>query len=214
MWQEPDVDGHVYDAVPLCVEHDLQHTLDALGVVSYQNKENSDYLLAACLDKLKQTPKEHYGGAFHEMIRTAFDPAKVENTLSRIAERNALADEYSHRLVCLHTMAVEEEEKGWNLDPEPKSPEDALDENYLEAPEWRKSMNVEIDSMLKYGTDKPDLRNPLIIKDVTKIFTREDVKFEIFKKLVSKGNVVRCIVTKNTITVSYTHLTLPTKRIV
>ena len=75
---EPDVDGHVYDAVALCVEHDLQHTLDALGVVSYHNKENSDYLLAACLDKLKQTPKEHYGGAFHEMIRTAFDPAKVE----------------------------------------------------------------------------------------------------------------------------------------
>ncbi len=55
------------------------------------------------------------------------------------------------------------------------------------------------EAMLKYGTDKPDLRNPLIIKDVTKIFTREDVKFEIFKKLVSKGNVVRCIVTKNTI---------------
>ena len=41
---EPDVDGHVYDAVALCVEHDLQHTLDALGVVSYHNKENSDYL--------------------------------------------------------------------------------------------------------------------------------------------------------------------------
>ena len=55
------------------------------------------------------------------------------------------------------------------------------------------------EAMLKYGTDKPDLRNPLIIKDVTKIFTREDVKFEIFKKLVSKGSVVRCIVTKNTI---------------
>ena len=55
------------------------------------------------------------------------------------------------------------------------------------------------EAMLKYGTDKPDLRNPLIIKDVTKIFTREDVKFEIFKKLVSKGNIVRCIVTKKTI---------------
>ena len=54
------------------------------------------------------------------------------------------------------------------------------------------------EAMLNYGTDKPDLRNPLIIKDVTKIFTREDVSFEIFKKLVSKGNVVRCIVTKNT----------------
>ena len=52
--------------------------------------------------------------------------------------------------------------------------------------------------MLKYGSDKPDLRNPLIINDITKIFSREDVKFEIFKKLVKSGSRVRCIVTKNT----------------
>ncbi|MCI5054183.1 MAG: aspartate--tRNA ligase [Pelagibacteraceae bacterium] len=54
-------------------------------------------------------------------------------------------------------------------------------------------------SMLKYGTDKPDLRNPLVILDVSEIFKREDVKFEIFKKLVSKGNIVRSIVTKQTV---------------
>ena len=54
------------------------------------------------------------------------------------------------------------------------------------------------DSMLKYGTDKPDLRNPLIISEVTEIFKRDDVKFDLFKKLVSKGSNVRCIVTKNT----------------
>ena len=54
------------------------------------------------------------------------------------------------------------------------------------------------EAMLKYGTDKPDLRNPLIINDITEIFTREDVSFEIFKKLVKSGSKVRCIVTKNT----------------
>ena len=54
------------------------------------------------------------------------------------------------------------------------------------------------DALLKYGTDKPDLRNPLIINDITEVFTREDVSFEIFKKLVNKGSKVRCIVTKNT----------------
>ncbi len=53
-------------------------------------------------------------------------------------------------------------------------------------------------AMLKYGTDKPDLRNPLIINDITEIFSREDVSFEIFKKLVKSGFKVRCIVTKNT----------------
>ena len=54
------------------------------------------------------------------------------------------------------------------------------------------------EAMLKYGTDKPDLRNPLIINDITKIFSREDVKFDIFKKLVKDGCKVRCIITKNT----------------
>ena len=54
------------------------------------------------------------------------------------------------------------------------------------------------DSMLKFGTDKPDLRNPLKIEEVTKIFNRADVKFDIFKKLVKNGSVVRAIVTSNT----------------
>ena len=54
------------------------------------------------------------------------------------------------------------------------------------------------DAMLKYGSDKPDLRNPLIINDITEIFKREDVSFEIFKKLVKSGAKVRCIVTKDT----------------
>ncbi len=53
-------------------------------------------------------------------------------------------------------------------------------------------------AMLKYGTDKPDLRNPLIIEDITEIFTRDDVSFEIFKKLVKSGSKVRCISAKNT----------------
>ncbi len=54
------------------------------------------------------------------------------------------------------------------------------------------------ESMLKYGTDKPDLRNPLLIYEVTNIFTRNDVKFDIFKKLIKSGSKARCIVTKNT----------------
>ena len=55
-----------------------------------------------------------------------------------------------------------------------------------------------VDAMLKYGSDKPDLRNPLIINDITEIFTRDDVSFGIFKKLVKSGSKVRCISTKNT----------------
>ena len=49
------------------------------------------------------------------------------------------------------------------------------------------------DAMLKYGSDKPDLRNPILITDVTDEFFREDVTFNAFKSVIKKGGVVRAI---------------------
>ena len=46
------------------------------------------------------------------------------------------------------------------------------------------------EALLKYGTDKPDLRNPLIIQDVTDIFERVDLK-------VFKNKIVRIISVKD-----------------
>jgi len=37
------------------------------------------------------------------------------------------------------------------------------------------------ESMLKYGVDKPDLRNPIVITDVSDVFARDDVAFKAFK---------------------------------
>jgi aspartyl-tRNA synthetase len=49
------------------------------------------------------------------------------------------------------------------------------------------------DAMMKYGSDKPDLRNPLVIVDVTAAFDREDVTFQAFKNVIGQGGVVRAI---------------------
>jgi aspartyl-tRNA synthetase len=49
------------------------------------------------------------------------------------------------------------------------------------------------EAMLKYGSDKPDLRNPLIIADVTAEFARADVSFNAFKNVIKSGGVVRAI---------------------
>jgi aspartyl-tRNA synthetase len=49
------------------------------------------------------------------------------------------------------------------------------------------------DAMLKYGSDKPDLRNPLVICDVTSVFARADVEFKAFKGIIEQGGVVRAI---------------------
>ncbi len=55
------------------------------------------------------------------------------------------------------------------------------------------------DSLDKYGTDKPDLRNPIELVDVTDIFKSEDVKLKIFKEIIKKGGVVKAIPTPNTV---------------
>jgi len=49
------------------------------------------------------------------------------------------------------------------------------------------------DAMLKYGVDKPDLRNPIEIVDVTEVFQRDDVTFNAFKTVIKGGGVVRAI---------------------
>ena len=47
------------------------------------------------------------------------------------------------------------------------------------------------EAMLKYGSDKPDLRNPIIIQDVTEHFHGSG--FGIFASLVESGSVIRAI---------------------
>ncbi|HLY47545.1 MAG TPA: aspartate--tRNA ligase [Stellaceae bacterium] len=47
------------------------------------------------------------------------------------------------------------------------------------------------DAMLKYGTDKPDLRNPLVIADVSAVFAGSN--FRAFRRIVEGGGVVRAI---------------------
>ncbi len=49
------------------------------------------------------------------------------------------------------------------------------------------------EAMQLYGTDKPDLRNPLKIADVSECFTASGVEFRAFRQIVEKGGVVRAI---------------------
>lgn len=49
------------------------------------------------------------------------------------------------------------------------------------------------DALLKYGSDKPDLRNPLVIADVSDEFNDPSVTFNAFKNVIKAGGVVRAI---------------------
>lgn len=49
------------------------------------------------------------------------------------------------------------------------------------------------ESMLLYGTDKPDLRNPIRCCDVSDLMLREDVTLSVFNRIVSGGGIVRAI---------------------
>jgi aspartyl-tRNA synthetase len=52
------------------------------------------------------------------------------------------------------------------------------------------------EAMLKYGSDKPDLRNPIVITDVSEHFKGSG--FGLFARLVESGSVVRAIPAPNT----------------
>jgi aspartyl-tRNA synthetase len=47
------------------------------------------------------------------------------------------------------------------------------------------------EAMLKYGSDKPDLRNPLLVSDVSEHFSKSG--FGLFEKIVGSGGVVRAV---------------------
>lgn len=59
---------------------------------------------------------------------------------------------------------------------------------FVQIPYW--------EAMLTYGTDKPDLRNPLLIKDVSAVF--KDSAFKLFADTVAQGGFVRAIRTPQT----------------
>ena len=55
------------------------------------------------------------------------------------------------------------------------------------------------EALEKYGTDKPDLRNPILqIFDLTKIFKSDETNLKIFKQIIEKNGIVKAIPVKNT----------------
>ena len=54
------------------------------------------------------------------------------------------------------------------------------------------------DALEKYGTDKPDLRNPIELVDVTNLFSSKEVNLKIFKEIIKKKGIVKAIPVKNT----------------
>ncbi|HUC70795.1 MAG TPA: aspartate--tRNA ligase [Stellaceae bacterium] len=47
------------------------------------------------------------------------------------------------------------------------------------------------DAMLRYGTDKPDLRNPIVIADAADVFRGSD--FKVFARVIAEGEIIRAI---------------------
>ena len=67
--------------------------------------------------------------------------------------------------------------------------EEFADGRAVDASPWRRIPFAQ--SMLDYGTDKPDLRNPLVIRDVTADFAGSG--FGLFARIAASGGVVRAI---------------------
>lgn len=57
-------------------------------------------------------------------------------------------------------------------------------------------MKMKYDDAIKdYGSDKPDLRFDMKIKDITDVFNNST--FEVFKNVINEGGIINCLVVKN-----------------
>jgi aspartyl-tRNA synthetase len=89
----------------------------------------------------------------------------------------------------LEMSFVEQEDVFQAVEPVLSGVYDELSDWTVSPSPWPRISYAE--SMLKYGNDKPDLRNPLVIADVTEAFRDSD--FAVFAKAIASGAVVRAI---------------------
>ena len=145
---EPDVEGHVHDAVALAIAHGHSHVLEDYGMyVTSSIKTN--YALASLCSQYDTASRD---SVFNDTMKDMFSPEKIDKTMSTIFERTKFSEACGRKLLCLHSMALEDDGqlRGWNLEPEPTSAQEALDERNPEWQKWRAAMNEEIESMTRY----------------------------------------------------------------
>ena len=120
------MEGHVHDAVAFAIAHGHPHVLEDYGMyVTSSIKTN--YALASLCSQYHTASRD---SVFNETMNDMFFPEKIDKTMSTIFERTKFSEACGSKLLCLHSMALEDDGqlRGWNLEPEPTSAQEALDE--------------------------------------------------------------------------------------
>ena len=153
---EPDVEGHVHDALALCAEHGVEHCLDRYGLYC-SNAARSDFVLAGLVED-----PERRDWLFNDMVKNAFKPDRLPKELETVFASTRFSEKCAKRILDLNSMKLacpglvtdDSTARAWSLEPEPTTPEMALSESNLEREQWAASMDEEIQSMREFGVFK------------------------------------------------------------
>ena len=135
---EPDLSGHVFNALQLAADHGTTHVLQELGLY-YRRSFTNDIVLARAFNA-RGTP------SFNELLATVYEPEVLEKQLEDHCTMKRLADEAFAKALNGTATKID-----FSLAPEPTRFEQVLPEVCAEHDRWKEAMDDEIASMVKFG---------------------------------------------------------------
>ena len=135
---EPDLPGHVFNALHLAADHGMTHVLQDLGLY-YRRSGSNDIILARAFNAR--------GTSFNQLLATVYEPEVLEQQLEDHCQQKRLAEEaFAKTLHSSSNSSID-----FRLAPEPTRFEQVLPEVCAEHDRWREAMDDEITSMVKFG---------------------------------------------------------------
>jgi hypothetical protein len=136
---EPQISGHVFNALELAAEHGYTHALEDAGLLIVDSDGNKT-LLASAFNARGQR------ASFNRILETVFEPEVI---LKFLDERDASlrwAEQQMAKVLNSSTINID-----FSLEPEPVRFQDVQPEVCAEHERWREAMAEEMASMIRFG---------------------------------------------------------------
>ena len=135
---EPQLTGHVFNAVELASMHGVTHILQDMGL-SFRQSEEADAILAYAFNVRGQS-------SFHRVLETVFEPEVILEQLQSYESMIKLANISAAKVLNSSTINID-----FRLSPEPTHFSEVQPEVCAEHERWKEAMDDEIASMVQFG---------------------------------------------------------------
>ena len=135
---EPQISGHIFNAMEVANEHGHTHVLQDLGLY-FRSSDESEVLLARAFNTRGQL-------SFNQVLETVFEPEVIVKELEERERSYRWAEQQAAKVFNSTSQFID-----FAIKPEPTRFEEVMPEVCAEHERWREAMDDEITSMVKFG---------------------------------------------------------------